>query len=150
LRVSTSAAAREGEQLALGVLLVRLAHRSIELQCLQAPPVRLGLARACRGSFELLAGGLLGEPVIDIVDHGEDVPLAHRLADVDAALHDLAADTKRLLDFVSRLHGAEVAARVSRAVVAHCDRAHRPKRLLGRRGRSARGEQRSDGYRDCG
>ena len=94
------------------MLLVRCAHRSIELQCLEARSVRLSLARACGRSLELLAGGLFGEPVIDVVEHGEDVALAHGLADVDAPLHDLAADAKRLFGLASRLHGAEVATRV--------------------------------------
>ena len=68
--------------------------------------------RACAvGGDELLPRGLLGEPVVGVVEHGDHVALADRLAHVDFALDDLAADAKSLVDLVARLHGADVAVR---------------------------------------
>ena len=91
----------------LRLLFIGRADRAVDLQRLEALPVRLGLARLRRGGDELLARGFLGEPVIGVVEHGEHIALAHALADVDLAARDLAADAKRLVDLVARLHGAE-------------------------------------------
>ena len=77
---------------------------------------------ACRAcvvaAIELLPRRVLGQPVVDVVEHCQHVTLAHFLADVDLALHDLAADAKCLVDFVARLHGADVAVRFLGLVVA--------------------------------
>ncbi len=91
---------------------------------LEALAVGFGLARLRRGGDELLLRGFHREPVIGVVEHGEHVAFAHRLADVDLALDDLAADAERLVDFVARLHGADVAVRLPRLVVADLGRAH--------------------------
>ena len=137
-----------GEQLAVCVLLVGVAYRPVELQILQTPPVRIGLAHPRHSSLEMLAGGFLRQLEVDVIQHREHVAFAYRVADVDPPLHDLAADAKRLIDLVSRLHRAEVTIRVARRVVAKFDRANGPKRPRLRCARSARGKQRGSGYGD--
>ena len=57
------------------------------------------------------------------------VALAHLLSHVDLAAHHLAADAEALVDFVARLHGAEVAVGFLRLVVADLDGAHGAQRF---------------------
>ena len=87
-------------------------------------PIRFRLSRLRRGGDELLPRGVLGQPVIGVVEHGQHVAFAHLLADVDLALHDLAADAKGLVDFMARLHRADVAIRFLGLVVADLGGAH--------------------------
>ena len=94
-------------------------------------PIGLGLPGLRHGGDELLPRRVLGQPVIGVVEHRQHVALAHFLADVDLALHDLAADAKRLVDFVARLHGADVAVRFLRLVVADLGGADGAKRFRG-------------------
>ena len=95
---------------------------------------------------------LLGEPVIGVVEHREHVALAHRLAHLDLALHDLAADAERLVHLVPRLHGADVAVGLRGFVVAQLDGAHGAQRLGWRFVPAARRKQGGDRYgkKSCG
>ncbi len=131
----------------LRLLFVGCAHRAVGLQRLQALAVRFRLARLRRGGDELLARGFLGEPVVRVVEHRDDVALAHDLADVDLALGDLAADAEGLVHLVARLHRADVAIGLARAVVTDFGRAHGAQRFGGRLVWGARGKQRGEG---CG
>ena len=113
-------------------LVVGYAYRAVALQRVEPVAIRLGLPRLRRGGDELLPRRVLGQPVIGVVEHRQHVALAHFLADVDLALHDLAADAKCLVDFVARLHRADVAVRFLRLVVADLGGAHGSKRFSGR------------------
>ena len=105
--------------------------------------------RACAtAAVPLLARGLLGEPVVGVVQHGQDVALVHELADVDLALRDLAAHAEGLVDLVAGLHRAGVAVGFAGGVVADFGGAHRPGRLGGGLVRAAGGEHRGDGQCD--
>ncbi len=94
---------------ALRTLVVRHADRAVRLQRIQALAIRIGLAGLRDGSGPLLPCRFLGQPVVGVVEHGEDVALVHELADIDLALGDLAADAEGLVHLVARLHGAGVA-----------------------------------------
>ena len=78
------------------------------------------------------------------------------LADVDPALHDLAADAERLVHLVARVHGAEVAIGFAGCVVAQLGGADRPRRLGGavclqpQRGEQRRYAPRREGFRSRG
>ena len=89
-------------------------------------------ARAVAAS-QLLAGGFFRESVVDVVQHGEHVALAHALADVDSTLDHFAADAECLIHFVPRLNGAEVTTHLARTLVLKLDGANGPKRLGRRR-----------------
>ena len=97
---------------------------------------------------ELLPRRFLGEPVIGVVEHRQHVALVHFLADVDLALHDLAADAKCIVHFMTRLYGADVAVRFLRLVVADLGGAHGPKGfrrwLRCARGQDGDGDRRDD------
>ena len=137
---------------ALRLLVVGYAHRAVALQRVEPVPIRLGLPRLRRGGDELLPRRFLGQPVIGVVEHRQHVALAHFLADVDLALHDLAADAKCLVDFVARLHRADVAVRFLRLVVADLGGAHGAKGFRGWL-RCARGQDGDGDHRDddqCG
>ena len=69
----------------------------------------------------------------------------HRLAHFDAAVCNLAADTKGLIDFVARMHGAEIAIGFVGAVVAHLGSADGTRRLGAGLVLSARAKQRGNG-----
>ena len=122
---------RSGPRTALGLLVVGCAHRAVALQSIEPMPISLRLPCLRCGGDKLLTRRVLGQPVIGVVDHRQHVAFAHFLADVDLALHDLAADAKRLVDFVARLHRADVAVRFLRLVVANLGGAHGSKRFGG-------------------
>ena len=123
------------------LLVLGRADRTVADQLLVPPPIRLGLPRRRRGGDRLLPRRFLGEPVIGLVEHREHVALAHGLADIDLARHDLAADAKRLVHLVTRLHRAGVAVRFVGLVVADLRGANRPQRLDCGLVRLARGQQ---------
>ena len=76
------------------------ADRTVGLQVLETLAVRFGLLRVRDRRGELLLGGLHGEPVVVVVEHGQHVAFAHDVAHVHATLDDLAADAEGLVDFV--------------------------------------------------
>ena len=115
----------------LRVLVVGDADRTVGLQVLETLAVRLGLFCIRERRGELLLGGLHGESVVVVVEHGQHVAFAHDSAHVHATLDDLAADAEGLVDFVTGLHGADVATRLARLVVAYFDGADRPQRFGG-------------------
>ena len=137
-----------GLRAALRVLVIRRTDGTIALQRVKTPPIRVGLARMRLGGEHFLSRGLLSEPVIGIVEHREHVVLLYRLADVDSTLHDLAADAKRLVDLMTRLHRSYVAIRLLRLVVAQLNGADGSRRLRRRLVRRACAQHRSDRHGD--
>ena len=116
---------------AVRVLVVGHADRAVAFQRLEALAVGLGLLRLRVGGDQLLPRCLLSESVIGVVEHGDHVALAYRLADFDPALLDLAADAEGLVDLVARLHGAGIAIRFRRVFVAELDGANGTQHLGG-------------------
>ncbi|MNE00078.1 hypothetical protein D3C80_924750 [compost metagenome] len=110
----------------MGLLLVGGADGAVLLERLEAQPVGFGLPGGGLGRIQALAGGLLGEQVIRIIEHGEHVALVHDLADIDLALLHLAANTKGLFDLIAGGDRGEIAVAVAQAVVVQRYGAHRP------------------------
>ena len=133
--------------IALRVLFVGFADRPVELQPLESLTVRLGLLRLGEGRGQLLLRGLHCESVVNVVEHSEHVAFAHDSAHVHATLDDLAADTERLLDFVTGLHGADVAMRHARFAVSDFDGADGPQHFGGGLV-AARGQRRDERCND--